>query len=107
MDVITAMETSSNIPLEQLRIDGGISQNKFLMQYLSDLLQKEITNIGMQDVSAFGAACLAGLQKGVYRDIEQLPNNVLNEIKYIPSNDETVSVIKKNYQGWLKEITKL
>lgn len=107
MDVITAMETDSSIPLEGLRVDGGISQNIFIMQFLSDLLQKEITNIGMQDVSAFGAACLAGLQKGVYKDIDHLPNNVLDEIKYLPSSNEKTSVIQKSYQGWLKELRKL
>lgn len=106
-DVITAMEQCSNIPLKDLRVDGGISKNRFIMQFLSDLLAKEIVNIGIQDVSAYGAACLAGLHKGIYQDLEHLPNNVLDEMKYATSNDEKVSLIQKNYQEWHNQLTKL
>ncbi len=99
-DVIEAMESSCNIPLEQLRVDGGISQNKFIMQFLADILQKEVTNIGMQDVSAFGAACLAGLQEGIFQNLDQLPQNVLNEIKYEASDRDNGEEIQKNYDRW-------
>ena len=104
MDVITAMETSSNIPLTQLRVDGGISKNKFIMQFLSNILQKDIINIGMQDVSAFGAGCLAGIQAGIFHSIDELPGKVLDEIKYSPAVEDSCSEIQELYQGWMKEI---
>lgn len=106
-DVITAMEQCSHIPLTQLRVDGGISKNQFIMQFLSDLLGKEVVNIGIQDVSAFGAACLAGLQKGIFQDLDRLPQNVLNEIKYRACDHGNSEEIQKNYEGWTREIERL
>lgn len=106
-DVIKAMEFSCNIPLKQLRVDGGLSQNKFIMQYLADLLQKEVTNIGMQDVSAFGAACLAGLQVGIFQTLDQLPQNVLNEVKYDACDRDNGEEIQKNYDRWQWAVQRL
>ena len=106
-DVIEAMELSCNIPLERLRVDGGISQNQFIMQFLADILQKEVTNIGMQDVSAFGAACLAGLQAGIFQNLDQLPQNALNEIKYVASDRDNGQAIQKKYDQWQKAVQML
>lgn len=106
-DVISAMEQCSRIPLTQLRVDGGISKNRFIMQFLSDLLGKEVVNIGIQDVSAFGAACLAGLQKGIFQNLDRLPQNVLNEVKYHVCDHGNGEEIQKNYEGWIREIERL
>lgn len=106
-DVIGAMEACSNIPLRQLRVDGGISRNRFIMQFMTDLLSKEIVNVGIQDVSAFGAACLAGLQTGIFEDLDHLPVNVLDEVRYYASVGKNVKEIQKNYEIWLKEIQRL
>ena len=67
-DVIGAMEQDSGIPLQQLRVDGGITANRFVMQFLADLLQTDVVNIEIQDVSALGAAYMAGLQQGIYAE---------------------------------------
>lgn len=69
-DVISAMEADTGISLRRLMADGGISRNRFIMQFLADLLGKEVVNIGMADVSALGAGYLAGLQAGVFSSIE-------------------------------------
>ena len=106
-DVIEEMEFSCDIALEQLRVDGGISQNKFIMQLLADILQKQVTNIGMQDVSAFGAACLAGLQEGIFQNLDQLPQNVLNEIKYDAFGRDKGEEIQRNYDRWKKAVRML
>jgi glycerol kinase len=71
-DVITEMEKESKIRLRDLKIDGGISTNNFVVQFLSDLLNTTVTNIGITDVSALGAALIAGLGAGMYEDIDEL-----------------------------------
>jgi glycerol kinase len=106
-DVIAAMEECSHIPLTHLRVDGGISKNRFIMQFMSDLLRKEVVNIGIQDVSAFGAACLAGLQKGIFPGLDRLPQNALNEVQYHACESGNEEEIQKNYEGWIREVRRL
>lgn len=72
MDVVKAMQADTNIPLQQLMADGGITSNRFVMQLLADLLKTPVVNIGHADVSALGAAYMAGLKSGIYTSIEQL-----------------------------------
>ncbi len=100
-DVIEAMEADTNISFNQLMIDGGISSNSFIVQFLADLLEKPVINIGIADVSALGAAYLAGLQQKIYKDLDHLSQ--LNSEKKIfkPSADDKV---KAWYKGWKKAI---
>jgi len=102
-DVIVAMEGDTKIELQQLMIDGGISSNNFIIQFLADLLNKPVVNIGIADVSALGAAYLAGLQQKIYRDLDHLLQ--LNKEKKIvkPLGDDRV---KTWYEGWTEAIKK-
>ncbi|NOT90243.1 FGGY family carbohydrate kinase [Ferruginibacter sp.] len=101
-DVIVAMEKGASVTLKELNADGGITTNEFVIQFLADLLQKNVATIGNPDVSALGAAYLAGLQSGVYLSIEQL-QQLNKEKKYHQPSTETASV-NKGYDGWLKTI---
>lgn len=74
-DVIAAMEKDAGRPLTELKIDGGISANTFVVQFLADLLDRMVTHIDIVDVSALGAGYLAGLEAGIYTSIEQLKND--------------------------------
>jgi glycerol kinase len=101
-DVIAAMEHDSKIKLKELRVDGGITANKFIMQFLADLLQTDVVNIGMEEVSALGAAYLAGLQEGIFKDINQLANLNLGKKQFSPgANAEKVFTF---YEGWQKAV---
>jgi glycerol kinase len=100
-DVIVAMEQDAEIELEQLMVDGGITSNKFVLQFLADLLQRTIVTIGMPDVSALGAAYMAGLKVGVYKGIEQL--NTLNSNKSFVYPADDAKVIGW-YEGWRANI---
>jgi glycerol kinase len=101
-DVFAAMEKDAKLSLKELMADGGITSNQFVIQFLADLLCKPVATIGMPDVSALGAAYLAGLQAGVYESIEVL--NKLNSDKknYLPQTD--LLKVKEGYAGWLKTI---
>lgn len=100
-DVIAAMEKDAGILLEQLMVDGGISANRFIIQFLADLLGKPVMNIGIADVSALGAAYLAGLQCGIFAGIESLRSLHRDKKIYQPAGDEKT---KEYYAGWKKAV---
>ena len=68
-DLIDAMEKDAGAPMRILRVDGGASVNRFLMQFQADILRCPIDRPVMVETTAFGAAFLAGLHAGVWSDI--------------------------------------
>lgn len=104
MDVITAMEKDANISLKELKANGGITANKFIMQLLADLLNRNVSTLGLPDVSALGAALLAGLNAGIYESIDAL--KILNTEKKFYRPLETL-IATKNYDGWQREIRQI
>jgi glycerol kinase len=102
MDVIAAMEMDAEIPLKELNVDGGITSNRFVVQGIANLLNKNVATIDMPDVSALGAALLAGLKVGVYESIDALKKIKSDKSYYRPSgNDDAI----KSYGGWQQEIS--
>jgi len=100
-DVIVAMESDTTIGLRQLMVDGGISSNNFILRFLADLLEKPVINIGITDVSALGAAYLAGLHQKVFKDLNHLSQlNSENKVTAPTGDDKT----KIWYQGWKQVI---
>ena len=97
-DVIVAMEQDTGIPLEELMVNGGISANNFVVQFLADLLGKAVVNRAMPDVSALGAAYLAGLKTGLYKDLVHLEQLNANKVTLYPNVDNTR--IQTDYIGW-------
>jgi glycerol kinase len=104
-DVITAMEQDSGIKLNELKVDGGISANHFVMQYLANLLETNVVNIGLEEVSALGAACLAGLGQKIYYDIAQLKNLTTDKKMFSPNKD--MKNVHASYEGWKKAVKRL
>ncbi|HOX42024.1 MAG TPA: glycerol kinase GlpK [Myxococcota bacterium] len=71
-DVVVAMRQDLGAPLGFLRVDGGASQNDLLVQFQSDLLEVEIHRPRITETTSLGAALLAGLAAGVWRDREDI-----------------------------------
>lgn len=67
-DVVAAMEKTSGVHLAELRVDGGAAKNAWLVQFLSDVLGVPVARPEVVETTAFGAAGLAGLATGVWRD---------------------------------------
>ena len=101
-DVIVAMEADSGTPLTELKIDGGITSNKFVVQFLTDLLERKVTNIEIADVSALGAGYLAGLNVGVYQSIDQLKTFHQDSTSTLAGAD--AEKVKGYYEGWKRVI---
>jgi glycerol kinase len=102
-DVVATMEQDSGIQLEELKVDGGITANRFVMQFLADLLRTRVINIGMEEVSALGAAYLAGLQQGIFQDIGQLESLNIERKQFCPNVD--VKDAHASYEGWKKAVS--
>lgn len=99
-DVIVAMEADSKTSLTELKIDGGITSNKFVVQFLADLLDGKVTNIDLADVSALGAGYLAGLNSGLYVSLEQLQTFNQEATSTVAGPD--ASKVRSYYEGWKK-----
>ncbi|PDJ97445.1 glycerol kinase GlpK [Listeria monocytogenes] len=99
-DVLYAMEQDSGISLKTLRVDGGASANNFLMQFQSDILGVPVERPENKETTVLGAAFLAGLAVGVWKD--------KNEIKKHWKLDKRFEVEMKEeqredlYEGWHK-----
>ncbi len=71
-DVLRAMEADAKIKLKELRVDGGASANNLLMQFQSDLLDVPVVRPKVTETTALGAAYLAGLAVGYWKDQKQI-----------------------------------
>ncbi len=100
-DVIGAMETDAGLLLNQLMVDGGITGNGFVVQFLSNQLNRKVVISGFPEVSALGAAYMAGLKAGVYTGLNQLQELKLVKDTILPTDIEQH---KKWYEGWKKAI---
>ena len=101
-DVIETMKEESHLALDSLFVDGGATANEFLMQFQSDILNANILCPRVKETTALGAAYLAGLAIGFWKD--------QNEIKDMHSITKTYSPLmneekrEKYYNGWKKAV---
>ncbi|WP_455538296.1 glycerol kinase GlpK [Terrisporobacter sp.] len=103
-DVISAMEEDSNILLKNLKVDGGASNNNFLMQFQSSILNVEIDRPKIVETTALGAAYLAGLAVGFYEDFNSIKNNYKIDKNFTPNMTEEKRT--KLYKGWKKSVSR-
>ena len=69
-DLVRAMEQDTGLPLAELRVDGGASRDRFLMQFQADILDKPVRRPMIRETTALGAAYLAGLAVGVWDSLD-------------------------------------
>jgi len=103
-DVVDTMTEESGIDLKILKVDGGATNNRFLMQFQADILNKEIERPQVYETTALGAAYLAGLAVGFWESFDEIVKiNTINS-KYTPSMSEKKS--KNYYQNWKRALEK-
>ncbi|MFI5381060.1 MAG: glycerol kinase GlpK [Tepidisphaerales bacterium] len=74
-DVLEVMQKDSGVSIEQLRVDGGATANNLLMQFQADLLRVPVVRPKVTETTALGAACLAGLAVGYWKDLADVQAN--------------------------------
>ena len=101
-DVLNAMQEDSNMKLKMLRVDGGASANDFLMQFQADILNVNIDRPKVIETTALGAAYLAGLAVGFYKNKEEIRERYTIEKEFIASmNDRKRNLL---YKGWKRAV---
>lgn len=83
-DVLSAMESDSGIDIKELRVDGGASVNKTLMQFQSDILGIPIVRPKVTETTALGVAYLAGLAVGFWESTDELQNKWEIDARFEP-----------------------
>ena len=97
-DVLTAMEADAGIALKELRADGGAIANDFMAQFQSDMLGVPVLRPRVQETTALGAAYLAGLAVGFWRDCEEIANLWQVDRRFVPTMPEVER--ERLYRGW-------
>lgn len=101
-DIAQAMAKDMEAPLTELKVDGGASRNNLLMQYQSNLLGIKVVRPKITETTALGAAYLAGLAVGFWKDIDEIKNQWQVERSFEPLADsEEIAAAKA---GWADAI---
>lgn len=101
-DVIKAMEEDAGVKLANLKVDGGASANNFLMQFQSDILEATVDRPNCIETTALGAAYLAGLATGYFKDKEEIKQNWQLGKAFTPVIEESKRT--ELLKGWKKAV---
>ena len=97
-DVLMAMEQDSGIQLKSLRVDGGAAKNNLLMQFQSNILEVEVDRPIVNETTALGAAYLAGLAIGFWKNRDEISTQWLVDNTFKPSLP--TKKVNELYNGW-------
>lgn len=111
MDVLKSMEADASLPIAEVRVDGGATINNELMQFQADILQTNVVRPQVTETTALGAAYLAGLAVGFWKDIDELKQNWKKDRIFSPAMaDDKRNDLQKNWkkavkaaQAWTEE----
>jgi glycerol kinase len=101
-EVVDVVNTGSQTPIQQLKVDGGASQNEFLMQFQADVLGIPIERPAVLDTTAQGAAFAAGLASGFWKSYRDLVDNRGIDKVFEPGTANTEA--QENYAMWKKAV---
>jgi glycerol kinase len=101
-DVLAAIRQDSGINLSVLRVDGGASANNFLMQFQADILGAEVSRPRIVETTALGAAYLAGLAVGFWKNLKDLSAEWAEDRRFTPAMREAKR--ERLYAGWKKAV---
>lgn len=101
MDVLKAMEADAEISIAELKVDGGATANNLLMQFQADLLGSKVIRPEVTEVTALGAAYLAGLATGFWKNMEEIGSQwkIDQTFEAKPAPDHAQKI-----QGWKKAV---
>jgi glycerol kinase len=104
-ELVKAMEKDIGKPLKVLRVDGGATSNKFLMQYQANILNTKVVRPSNVDTTVLGAAYLAGLETGFFPSLAYLKKLDNKATEFKPSMKQDVR--EKEIQLWKDAIQKV
>ena len=101
-DLLEAMKQDSDINLSELRVDGGASVSDIMMQIQSDMIRTNVNRPKMVETTAIGAAYLAGLATGFWKDTEEIAK--IREVDKVFEPKMDIEKREKRYRGWLRAV---
>lgn len=101
-DVMELMQSESNIQIKNVKVDGGATSNRFLMQYQTDMLGIDVIASEVAELSSMGSVYLAGLGVGIWKSTDEI--NQLNQEHELYRPLMTSDVRDKYYQGWKQAV---
>lgn len=101
-DIIDAMQEDSGIDIPLLKVDGGAANNSYLMQFQADILNIPVQKAKDLETTALGAAFLAGLAVGFWKDMEEIKSSYSEGQSFQPQMDEKRR--QTLHQGWKKAV---
>jgi glycerol kinase len=102
-DILRAMEQDAGIEIKELRVDGGPTRNRYLMQFQSDIAHMTVQVPNVEELSGVGAAYMAGIALGLY-DREEVFGRIRRE-KYVPEMDSGLR--SEKLAGWRDAVKKV
>lgn len=103
-DLVKAMTSEAGIDLKELRVDGGPTKNRFLMQFQSDLLGVPVVRSETEDASAFGAFVMNGFARKKWRSFAEAGNIRVCDAPVMPSDMQKA---EETYGGWRAAVSEL
>jgi len=97
-DSLKVMQEETKIKLKALKVDGGASANKFMMQFQSDILGVDVKLPECVETTAMGAAYMAGLATGFFKDLKTIAKNHKYQCVYKPKMKKVE--VEKKLKGW-------
>ena len=104
-DLLEAMRGDSGTPFTTLRVDGGMAANGWLLQFLADILNMQVSRPNCIETSARGAAFLAGLQVGIYKNLADIATHWESDASFSPVMEADLR--DAFYQGWLQAVARI
>lgn len=101
-DLVDLMTNRANIGLKELRVDGGPTKNRLLMQFQADILNACISISNVEEASAMGAMLMNGLARGVWNDLESVSRMYSSKCHMVPTMEDEERTLL--YDGWVKAV---
>lgn len=101
-DLVRAMEKDTGVSIKELKVDGGASRDSFLMQFQADILDCEVRRPMIRETTALGAAYLAGLAVGIWKDKEEIRSLWNCDVTFASQMEEERR--EKLLRGWHRAV---
>jgi glycerol kinase len=102
MDVLKAMEADAGVSIKELRVDGGATANNLLMQFQANLLNCKVIRPEITETTALGAAYLAGLAVGFWKDTNEIARWWKAEKEFLPA--AKTAVMQAGIASWKQAV---
>jgi len=103
-EVLDAVNADAEVPLTELKVDGGMVANEALMQFQADILGVPVVRPKVTETTALGAAYAAGLAVGFWKDLGELEANWSEDKRWEPTMDDEAR--ERNLRLWKKAVTR-